>query len=112
MTKEADNNGRPLSLTSSPGTGGEQTTLASEQKRGFFSRKPKVAATNDTSSTLDEKGTASTAVVKAEEPAIQPASFTSLFRFSTKFELFLDAIGLVCAIAAGAAQVWSFTLFV
>ncbi|CCO29186.1 Leptomycin B resistance protein pmd1 OS=Schizosaccharomyces pombe (strain 972 / ATCC 24843) GN=pmd1 PE=3 SV=2 [Rhizoctonia solani AG-1 IB] len=37
-------------------------------------------------------------------PAIAPVGFTELFRFSTPFELTLDAIGLVAAAAAGAAQ--------
>ncbi|PPQ92430.1 hypothetical protein CVT25_008651 [Psilocybe cyanescens] len=31
-------------------------------------------------------------------------SFTDLFRYSTKFELFIDLIGIIAAIAAGAAQ--------
>lgn len=39
-----------------------------------------------------------------------PVPFTTLFRFSTPFELTVDALGLLCAIAAGAAQV-SFLLF-
>jgi hypothetical protein len=34
-------------------------------------------------------------------PAIAPVGFTELFRFSTPFELTLDAIGLVAAAAAG-----------
>ncbi|KAF6757399.1 multidrug resistance protein 1 [Ephemerocybe angulata] len=41
---------------------------------------------------------------KAAEPEVPPISFTQLFRFSTKFELFIDALGLLCAAAAGAAQ--------
>ncbi|EKM51815.1 uncharacterized protein PHACADRAFT_262171 [Phanerochaete carnosa HHB-10118-sp] len=83
---------------------GQQAQQELEQqkpKKGIFSRKPKAAATQ-----LDEKSDGRTAdapppVVKKDIP---PASFTSLFRFSTPFELFLDAIGLVCAAAAGAAQ--------
>lgn len=31
-------------------------------------------------------------------------SFGELFRYATKFELFLNAIGLLAAIVAGAAQ--------
>ncbi|KZP01325.1 P-loop containing nucleoside triphosphate hydrolase protein [Calocera viscosa TUFC12733] len=34
----------------------------------------------------------------------KPVSLTSLFRFATKFELAIDAVGIVCAAAAGAAQ--------
>ncbi|KAJ1303401.1 hypothetical protein OPQ81_011593 [Rhizoctonia solani] len=37
-------------------------------------------------------------------PTIPPVAFSELFRFSTPFELTLDAIGLVAAAAAGAAQ--------
>ncbi|GAA5918154.1 hypothetical protein JCM1841_005277 [Sporobolomyces salmonicolor] len=33
-----------------------------------------------------------------------PATFTQLFRYSTSFELVLNFIGLICAVAAGAAQ--------
>lgn len=36
---------------------------------------------------------------------VVPVTFRDLFRYSTKFELFLDFIGLTCAAAAGAAQV-------
>ncbi|KAF8335497.1 P-loop containing nucleoside triphosphate hydrolase protein [Cantharellus anzutake] len=35
---------------------------------------------------------------------IEPVSFSALFRFSTRLELFLDFIGIVCAVAAGGAQ--------
>ncbi|KAJ6527152.1 hypothetical protein B0H19DRAFT_1335178 [Mycena capillaripes] len=73
------------------------------QRRGFFSRKPKV-----------EKDSASD---KTDETAVdRPAQlasvdFFTLFRFSTPFELFLDAIGLVAAAAAGAAQPLMTVLF-
>ncbi|KAF5338964.1 hypothetical protein D9611_008824 [Ephemerocybe angulata] len=40
----------------------------------------------------------------AEETEVAPVSLAQLFRFSTKFELFIDALGLVCAAAAGSAQ--------
>lgn len=46
-----------------------------------------------------------------EKDDVQPASFVQLFRFSTKFELLLDAIGLVAAAAAGAAQPLMTVLF-
>ncbi|KAG9046648.1 GTPase-activating protein [Tulasnella sp. UAMH 9824] len=35
---------------------------------------------------------------------VPPVSYTQLFRYSTKLELFLDFIGLICAVASGAAQ--------
>ncbi|KAF7298981.1 hypothetical protein MIND_00846300 [Mycena indigotica] len=69
-------------------------------KRSFWSRKPKdVEKASDT----DSETTATTDVPPAE-PAVPPVSFTQLFRFSTPLELFLDAIGLVAAAAAGASQ--------
>jgi ATP-binding cassette subfamily B (MDR/TAP) protein 1 len=46
--------------------------------------------------------------VEAKPPVVEsdlkPVSFFSLFQFATKTELALNAIGLVCAAAAGAAQ--------
>ncbi|KAG9035873.1 hypothetical protein FS837_001798, partial [Tulasnella sp. UAMH 9824] len=41
---------------------------------------------------------------KETENKLPPVGFTELFRYSTKFELFLDFIGLVCAAASGASQ--------
>ena len=40
---------------------------------------------------------------KAEE--IPPVSFVTLFRYLTPFEFFLDFIGILAAIGAGASQV-------
>ncbi|GJJ15592.1 hypothetical protein Clacol_009870 [Clathrus columnatus] len=37
-------------------------------------------------------------------PQLPPVSFTSLFRFATKLEIFLDFLGLIAAACAGAAQ--------
>ncbi|KAF8652628.1 hypothetical protein AX16_004289 [Volvariella volvacea WC 439] len=39
-----------------------------------------------------------------EKPALPPVPFHRLFRFSTKWELFLDFVGLIAAAAAGAAE--------
>lgn len=33
-----------------------------------------------------------------------PAGFFELFRYTTKFEVFLNVVGIICAIAAGVAQ--------
>ncbi|KAJ7259510.1 P-loop containing nucleoside triphosphate hydrolase protein [Mycena haematopus] len=66
------------------------------QKRGLFSRKSKVETDTDSETTQVEQ--------PAAAPQTPPISFTQLFRFSTPFELLIDAIGLVAAIAAGAAQ--------
>ncbi|KAJ6530072.1 P-loop containing nucleoside triphosphate hydrolase protein [Mycena vulgaris] len=74
------------------------STTGSKQKRRFFSRKPK-AETDDADSHSDK-----VALVKTVEPPTPPVSFTQLFRFSTKFELMLDAIAVVAGAAAGAAQ--------
>ncbi|KAI9436716.1 hypothetical protein H4582DRAFT_2078415 [Lactarius indigo] len=53
-----------------------------------------------------EKRTSSELRVSAPiEDTSKPVSFFGLFRFSTHFEPILNAIGLVAAIAAGAAQV-------
>ncbi|QRW06531.1 ABC transporter transmembrane region [Ceratobasidium sp. AG-Ba] len=73
----------------------DHSTVASNPKRKWFGRKEGTAE--------KEKAVEVEAATQAE-PAIPPASFTSLFRFSTPFELTLDAIGLVAAAAAGAAQ--------
>ncbi|KAL5482696.1 hypothetical protein ACEPAI_9290 [Sanghuangporus weigelae] len=42
--------------------------------------------------------------LKSDDSAPKEVGFTELFRFSTKPELVLDFVGLVCAAAAGAAQ--------
>ncbi|KAL0958179.1 hypothetical protein HGRIS_000343 [Hohenbuehelia grisea] len=42
--------------------------------------------------------------VKSDEPSFPPISLAQLFRYSTPFELFLNAIGLIAAATAGAAQ--------
>lgn len=36
---------------------------------------------------------------------LQPVSFFTLFRFATRLEIFLDIIGIFCAVLSGAAQV-------
>ncbi|KAG9035874.1 GTPase-activating protein [Tulasnella sp. UAMH 9824] len=56
---------------------------------------------------ISEKGTSgedSNTKQTTPENKIPPVGFTELFRYSTKFELFLDFIGLVCAAASGASQ--------
>ncbi|QRV77587.1 ABC transporter transmembrane region [Ceratobasidium sp. AG-Ba] len=73
----------------------DHSTVASNPKRKWFGRNEGTAE--------KEKAVEVEAATQAE-PAVPPASFASLFRFSTPFELTLDAIGLVAAAAAGAAQ--------
>ncbi|KAI0346005.1 P-loop containing nucleoside triphosphate hydrolase protein [Trametopsis cervina] len=74
----------------------EHTEEKKKQRKSW--RKSKLDSPTDDAEATDEKP----AVEKPKE--VPPASFASLFRFSTPFELFLDAIGLVCAAAGGAAQ--------
>ncbi|KAG9118341.1 GTPase-activating protein, partial [Ceratobasidium sp. 392] len=74
----------------------EESTVASKPKRKWFGRKEDAAE--------KDKAVEVEAATKNVEPAIPPVDFSRLFRFSTPFELSLDAIGLVAAAAAGAAQ--------
>ncbi|THU88633.1 P-loop containing nucleoside triphosphate hydrolase protein [Dendrothele bispora CBS 962.96] len=83
---------------------------AVDEKKGFFSKKasPKPVPV-DLDSKVDEKQHSDdhSSVEASSPPAVEviaPISFTQLFRYSTKFELLLDAVGLACAAAAGAAQ--------
>ncbi|KAI9462777.1 P-loop containing nucleoside triphosphate hydrolase protein [Lactarius psammicola] len=68
--------------------------------------KPKQSDNLDSASLSSaEKRTSSDLRVSAQiEETPKPVSLIGLFRFSTRFELFLNAIGLVAAAAAGAAQ--------
>ncbi|KZT39956.1 P-loop containing nucleoside triphosphate hydrolase protein [Sistotremastrum suecicum HHB10207 ss-3] len=45
------------------------------------------------------------------EKKVTPVSIPELFRFATRFELFINFIGLICAAAAGAAQPMMSLLF-
>ncbi|KAF5337588.1 hypothetical protein D9611_014802 [Ephemerocybe angulata] len=72
----------------------------SKKRLGIFNRKKVDEAANE-----KDLSDTSSLPEKAAEPEVPPISFTQLFRFSTKFELFIDALGLLCAAAAGAAQV-------
>ncbi|KAG8998635.1 GTPase-activating protein, partial [Tulasnella sp. 427] len=81
------------------------------KKKGFFASKKQDANVaekekqqRDSDSSDSHPDGAAPAVDAPVEPPIVPVGFTELFRYSTKFELFLDAIGLVCAAASGAAQ--------
>lgn len=84
------------------------------KKKGFFAAKKKDAAADNEKQHRDSDSTDAHADATAPadlpvEPPVVPVGFTELFRYSTKFELFLDAIGLVCAAASGAAQVGPFS---
>ncbi|PBK74780.1 P-loop containing nucleoside triphosphate hydrolase protein [Armillaria solidipes] len=87
---------------SRPSTANEKLTITGpdSKKTGWFSRsKPSKSFDTDEK---DEKG--SEVAIVPPEPETPPVSFTELFRFSTKFELFVDGLALVAAAAAGAAQ--------
>jgi hypothetical protein len=102
---------------SSPrGSGSEEThtaspalVAASEQpskvKRGLFGSKPKAAEPETYAEKLADKSLDVNPEGKAKTDDIQPVSFFTMFRFATKFELFLNFIGLICAAATGAAMV-------
>jgi ATP-binding cassette, subfamily B (MDR/TAP), member 1 len=84
----------------SPSPTDEKQGLKDVQKKRF-SFNPKKS-----NNALDEKqddASASTAV--QPPPEFPPVPFTQLFRFSTVLDLSLNAVGLVCAAGAGAAQV-------
>ncbi len=109
-----------MAVDSRPSTADEKAPIPPPTpKGGFFSKfqrgKP---ASLDLS---DEKSSQVTAITPPAEPEIPPVSFTQLFRFvslasslsifshldsfSTRFELCIDAVAIVAAAAAGAAQV-------
>ncbi|KAF8919003.1 multidrug resistance protein 1 [Mucidula mucida] len=92
-----------MAVDSRPSTADEKAPIPPPTpKGGFFSKfqrgKP---ASLDLS---DEKSSQVTAITPPAEPEIPPVSFTQLFRFSTRFELCIDAVAIVAAAAAGAAQ--------
>ena len=99
----------------------EATAAAPHKHKGFFSRKKPSTAPDDN---INEKGGNITTEVKPTVPEVPPISFLQLFRsvkflscfldsiltyslirYSTKFELCIDALGLLAAVGAGAAQV-------
>lgn len=71
---------------------------------------------SDKKSRLQNKSGRPSAISKDEDEAekiqasvdkgnLPPASLFQLYRFNTKFEIFLNIVGLFCAICSGAAQV-------
>ncbi|PPQ91666.1 hypothetical protein CVT25_012879 [Psilocybe cyanescens] len=92
-------------VDSRPSSTDEKVTVVAETKpKGFFSR-PKSSQTNGVSDEKTKEDDVETSPDAA--PTVNEApkiSFTELFRYSTKFELFIDFIGIVAAVAAGAAQ--------
>ncbi|KAI0246190.1 ABC transporter type 1, transmembrane domain-containing protein [Lactifluus subvellereus] len=87
MSVELDDNNKKATP---PPRNGRFSWLKSKQKR--------LDKLNSDSSSLD------LAISAPLEKDPKPVSFTSLFRFTTRTELTLNGIGLVAAVAAGAAQ--------
>ncbi|KAG8935087.1 GTPase-activating protein [Tulasnella sp. 418] len=83
------------------------TAPAKTKSRWAFSKKKDEPSTDnekqaDSDASSNDHGSV---VAKVEgEPGPTPVPFSQLFRYTTKFEMFLNAVGLTCAIAAGAAQ--------
>ncbi|KIK69504.1 hypothetical protein GYMLUDRAFT_33870 [Collybiopsis luxurians FD-317 M1] len=88
---------------SRPSSADEKITLNQSEKRRFFWQKSK-AQPKDADHDEKDSSTDVSLVTKPAEAELQPSGFTELFRFSTRMELFMDFIGLICAAAAGAAQ--------
>ena len=101
----------------------QEKAPATDQRKGFFAKKrsPKAPGVD-----VDEKVPNSSAT-EADPQQVASVSFRQLFRsakslgifwgqcspssrYSTTFELCLDAIGLIAAAGAGAAQVRSYFL--
>ncbi|CAA7269322.1 unnamed protein product [Cyclocybe aegerita] len=78
----------------------EKSTIVAEGSWRLFSRKR--THKHQGEKVGQENGDASTEV-KPIQQEVPPVSFSELFRYSTKFELFLDFVGLIAAAAAGAA---------
>ena len=87
-------------MSATPSATDEKQGLKDVQKKRFSFKRAKDVVDEKH---LDDAASESTAV--QAPPEFPPVPFTQLFRFSTKSDLFLDALGLVCAAAAGAAQV-------
>lgn len=102
------------------------STDEKKPRRGLFSNKSSPDSVKDADDSTEKKSAEHDAVetAPAAKPEVPPVGFTKLFRwvsysscasrmlrstlllsrFSTKTELFLNFIGLICACGAGAAQ--------
>jgi hypothetical protein len=87
----------PLPLTTTMfSTKGKKSKPVQENHENHEKEPEKHNGESPESTTVDEKTAAS------NDP---PVSFFRLFRFATKLEISLNCIGILCAIAAGSAQV-------
>lgn len=90
------------------GTDGDKGKKASKDKKkkkaAYDKRDPvEIALENPELAHLDPERRK----IIAEQIAVikrPPAGFFELFRYTTKFEVFLNVVGIICAIAAGVAQ--------
>jgi ATP-binding cassette subfamily B (MDR/TAP) protein 1 len=92
-------------VDSRPSSTDEKDTVVDDLKpQGFFARR-KAAKANDAHD--EKKHDDESEEFSEAKPAVRevpPISFLQLFRYSTKFEIFIDLIGLMAAVTAGAAQ--------
>ncbi|KAF8798991.1 multidrug resistance protein 1 [Phlegmacium glaucopus] len=94
-----------MAVDSRPSTADEKATIVTEDKpKGFFAKRRSARISIVKDDEEDDENDENTTEVKPVVPEVPPISFTQLFRYSTKFELFINAIGLVAAAATGAAQ--------
>ncbi|KAI0319342.1 multidrug resistance protein 1 [Amylostereum chailletii] len=79
---------------------------ASPPRKGFFARwRPSPPLPKQVDDDLEkDKDVPAVVDAKPEVERIQPISFLAMFRFSTRFERTINALALVSAAAAGAAQ--------
>lgn len=87
-------------MSATPSVTDEKQRPKQVQKKRFTFKK-----TKDTPDEKQGDDAASASTVVEVPPEYPPIPFTQLFRFSTRFDLFLNALGLLCAVGAGAAQV-------
>jgi hypothetical protein len=112
-TKQA--RGHVYPPTYGPVVVGAQKTLETPELRTTVIEKAAIPSTSDLKIPvepdeveLEHLSPEEKAIILSQTEAngkLKNASFLDLFRFATRFELFLNAIGLVCAIATGIVEV-------
>ncbi|CCA75810.1 probable Leptomycin B resistance protein pmd1 [Serendipita indica DSM 11827] len=81
-----------------------------EKQHHSRSATPSDNGTNTTTTKINGKGQVKKELKALEDAAnkqkeeFPPVPFFALYRFTTKFEVFLNLVGIVCAVASGAAQ--------
>ncbi|TFK69087.1 P-loop containing nucleoside triphosphate hydrolase protein [Pluteus cervinus] len=101
-----------MSSTTPTRSGEKAITIESKPRRGFFRRKrEEVEPINDQEKPVEGGPSTLDPTEENKEPEVPPISFFKLFRFATKFELFMNCAGLIAAIGAGACQPTSTVFF-